>query len=59
MGKTKLKVDVKTGKQGQKIAQIKPQVLVAQAATKPKGTPVYKSKAKLTAHITINGKRRA
>ena len=59
MSKAKLKVEVKTGKEGQKIAEAKPKVMVAQASGKPKGTPVYRPKAKLTAHITINGKRRA
>ena len=59
MSKAKLKVEVKTGKQGQKIAESKTQVKVEQASGKPKGKPVYRPKAKLTAHITINGKRRA
>lgn len=59
MSKAKLKVEVKTGKEGQKIAEAKPKVMVAQASGKPKGKPVYIPKAKLTAHITINGKRRA
>ena len=54
----KLKVEVKTGKQGQKVAEVKPKVKVEQAKEKPKGKPVYRSRAKLTAHITINGKRR-
>lgn len=55
----KLKVEVKTGKQGQKVAEVKPKVKVEQASQKPKGKPVYKPKAKITAHITINGKKRA
>ena len=59
MSKAKLKVEVKTGKEGQKVAEAKPKVMVAQASGKPKGKPVYRPKAKLTAHITINGKRRA
>lgn len=59
MSKAKLKVEVKTGKEGQKIAEAKPKVMVAQASGKPKGKPVYRPKAKLTAHITINGKSRA
>lgn len=59
MSKTKLKVEVKTGKQGPKIAEAKPNVQVAQAAGKPAGKPIYRSRAKLTAHITINGKRRS
>lgn len=59
MSKAKLKVEVKAGKQGQKVAETKPKVKVEQASGKPKGKPVYRPKAKLTAHITINGKRRA
>lgn len=55
----KLKVEVKTGKQGQKVAEVKPNVKVEQASGKPTAKPIYKKKAKLTAHITINGKRRA
>lgn len=55
----KLKVEVKTGKQGQKVAEVKPKVKVEQVSGKPKGKPVYRPKAKLTAHITINGKTRA
>lgn len=55
----KLKVEVKTGKQGQKVAEVKPKVKVEQAKGKPTAKPIYKKKAKLTAHITINGKRRA
>ena len=59
----KLKVEVKTGKEGQKVAEVKPKVKVEQAKDKPKlpgaEKPIYRTKAKLTAHITINGKRRA
>ena len=55
----KLKVEVKPGKQGQKVAEVKPKVVIAQASQKPTAKPIYKKKAKLTAHITINGKRRA
>lgn len=55
----KLKVEVKTGKQGQKVAEVKPKVKVEQAKEKPKGKPVYRPKAKLTTHLTINGKRRS
>ena len=59
----KLKVEVKTGKQGQKVAEVKPKVKVEQAKGMPKlpgaGKPIYKPKAKLTTHLTINGKRRA
>ena len=55
----KLKVEVKTGKQGQKVAESKTKVVIAQASQKPKGKPVYRPKAKLTTHLTINGKRRA
>ena len=59
MSKAKLKVEVKTGSGGPKIAEAKPKVKVEQASGQPKGKPVYRPKAKLTAHITINGKRRA
>lgn len=55
----KLKVEVKTGKQGQKVAEVKPKVKVEQASGKPQGKPIYRPKAKLTTHLTINGKRRA
>ena len=55
----KLKVEVKTGKEGQKVAEVKPKVMVAQSSGKPKGKPIYRSRAKLTTHLTINGKRRA
>ena len=57
MSKAKLKVEVKTGSQGQKIAQAKPKVVVAQAADKPKGKPVYRAKAKLNTHLKIGRKR--
>ncbi len=57
MSKTKLKVEVKTGSQGQKIAEVKPQVKVAPAVSKPKGKPVYKPKAKINTHIKIGRKR--
>ena len=59
MSKAKLKVEVKTGSGGPKIAEAKPKVKVEQASGQPKGKPVYRPKAKLTAHITINGKRRS
>lgn len=59
MSKPKLKVEVKTGKQGPKIAEAKPKVEVKTAKEKPTAKPIYRSRAKLTAHITINGKRRA
>lgn len=59
MSKPKLKVEIKTGKQGQKIAEIKPKVEMKTATEKPTSKPIYRSRAKLTAHITINGKRRA
>lgn len=51
----KLKVEVKTGKQGQKVAEVKPKVVIAQAKGKPKlpgaGKPIYRPKAKLTVHL--------
>ena len=51
----KLKVEVKTGKQGQKVAEVKPKVKVEQASGKPKlpgaGKPIYRPKAKLTVHL--------
>ena len=59
MSKAKLKVEVKTGTQGPKVAESNAKVVVAQAASKPKGKPIYRSKAKMTTHLTINGKRRA
>ena len=59
MSKAKLKVEVKTGSSGPKIAEAKPKVVIAQASQKLKGNPVYRPKAKLTTHLTINGKRRA
>ena len=55
----KLKVEVKTGMQCPKVAEVKPKVKVEQASGNPNAKPIYKKKAKLTAHITINGKRRA
>lgn len=57
MSKTKLKVEVKTGAQGQKIAEVKPQVKIAPAVSKPKGKPIYKPKAKINTHIKIGRKR--
>ena len=51
----KLKVEVKTGSSGPKIAEAKPKVKVEQASEKPKlpgaGKPIYKPKAKLTVHL--------
>ena len=51
----KLKVEVKTGKQGHKVAEAKPKVKVEQAKGKPKlpgaGKPIYRPKAKLTVHL--------
>ena len=47
----KLKVEVKTGKEGQKIAEAKPKVKVELASGQPKGKPVYRPKAKLTVHL--------
>ena len=51
----KLKVEVKAGKQGQKIAEVKPQIKVEQASGKPKlpgaEKPIYKPKAKITMHL--------
>ena len=55
MSKAKLKVEVKTGKEGQKVAEAKPKVMMAQASGKPKlpgaGKPIYKPKAKITMHL--------
>ena len=51
MSKEKLKVEVKTGSQGQKIAEAKPKVKVEQASGKPKGKPVYRTKVKLNTHL--------
>ena len=59
MSKPKLKVEVKTGKQGSKIAEAKPKVEMKKTTEKPAGKPIYRSRAKLTTHLTINGKRRA
>lgn len=51
----KLKVEVKTGRQGQKVAEAKPKVRVEQAKEKPKlpgaEKPVYRPKAKITVHL--------
>lgn len=52
----KLKVEVKTGKQGQKVAEVKPKVKVEQAKGKPKGKPVYRPKAKINTHLKIGRK---
>ena len=57
MSKAKLKVEVKEGSQGQKIAEAKPKVAVAQASNKQKGKPVYRTKAKLNTHLKIGRKR--
>lgn len=38
MSKAKLKVEVKAGKQGQKVAETKPKVKVEQASGQPKET---------------------
>lgn len=55
MSKAKLKVEVKTGSSGPKIAEAKPKVKVEQAKGKPKlpgaGKPIYKPKAKITMHL--------
>ena len=52
----KLKVEVKTGKQGQKVAEVKPKVKVEQVSGKPKGKPVYRPKAKINTHLKIGRK---
>lgn len=56
----KLKVEVKTGKQGQKVAEVKPKVKVEQAKGKPKlpgaGKPIYRPKAKINTHLKIGRK---
>lgn len=57
MSKAKLKVEVKTGNQGQKVAELKPKVVIAQAAVKPKQKPIYRSKAKLNTHLRVGRKR--
>lgn len=57
MSKTKLKVEVKTGKQGQKVAEVKPKVKVEEAKEKPKGKPVYRPKVKINTHLKIGRKR--
>ena len=55
MSKAKLKVEVKTGSSGPKIAEAKPKVKVELASGKPKlpgaGKPIYKPKAKITMHL--------
>ena len=56
MSKAKLKVEVKAGKQGQKVAEVKPKVVIAQASQKLKGKPIYRSKAKLNTHLK-NGRQ--
>ena len=56
MSKAKLKVEVKTGEQGQKIAESKTQVKFEQASGKPKGKPVYRTKVKLNTHLK-NGRK--
>lgn len=56
MSKAKLKVEVKTGKQGQKVAEVKPKVKVEPAKGKPKGKPVYRPKAKINTHLKIGRK---
>ena len=57
MSKAKLKVEVKTGSSGPKIAEAKPKVKVEQAKGKPKipgaGKPIYKPKAKITMHLNV------
>ena len=57
MSKAKLKVEVKEGKQGQKVAEVKPKVKVELAKGKPKlpgaGKPIYKPKAKITMHLKV------
>lgn len=57
MSKAKLKVEVKTGNQGQKVAELKPKVVIAQAAVKPKQKPIYRSKAKLNTHLRVGRER--
>lgn len=57
MSKAKLKVEVKTGSSGPKIAEAKPKVVVAPTAQNLKGTPIYRSKAKLNTHLRIGRKR--
>ena len=52
----KLKVEVKTGKQGQKVAEVNPKVVIAQASQKLKGKPVYRPKAKINTHLKIGRK---
>lgn len=57
MSKAKLKVEVKAGKQGQKVAEAKPKVKVEQASGQPKGKPVYRPKVKINTHLKIGRKR--
>ena len=57
MSKAKLKVEVKTGSGGTKIAETKQKVEVTSAAKSPKGKPVYRSRAKLNTHLRIGRKR--
>jgi len=57
MSKAKLKVEVKTGSQGQKVAESKTKVVVAPASGKPKGKPVYRPKVKINTHLKIGRKR--
>lgn len=57
MSKAKLKVEVKAGKQGQKVAETKPKVKVEQASGQPKGKPVYRPKVKINTHLKIGRKR--
>lgn len=55
MSKAKLKVEVKTGSSGPKIAEGKPNVVVTQTTSKSKlpgaGKPIYTPKAKITLHL--------
>lgn len=57
MSKAKLKVDVKTVIQGEKIAEAKPKVVLSHTASKLKGKPLYRSTAKLNTHLRIGRKR--
>lgn len=57
MSKAKLKVEVKTGSQGQKVAEVKPKVVITPTTQKLKGKPVYRSRAKLNTHLRIRRKR--
>lgn len=58
MSKAKLKVEIKKGKQGTKVAESNNQVKVEPAKENPRGKPIYRPKAKLTTHLTINGRKR-